>query len=156
MSYTKRELVEGAMAELGLASYSFDLMPEQLELALRRLDSMLAEWNGRGLRLSYPIPDGTSDSDAASDSVVPDHAWEAIVTNLAVRIGPSYGKQVSPQTLTTARHSLNTVMAKAAMPGEMQMTDLPTGAGNKQLDQPFMDGPEDALVAGPDSALDFN
>ena len=116
MSYTKRQLVESAMAEIGLASYAFDLMPEQREAALRRLDSMMAEWNGRGLRLGYPIPDNPATSDIDADSNIPDAAWEAVITNLALRIAPSYGKQVNPETKVTARHSLNTIFARASLP----------------------------------------
>ena len=45
MGYSKRQFVEAAFAEVGLASYVFDLQPQDLEQALRRLDAMMAEWN---------------------------------------------------------------------------------------------------------------
>ena len=51
MGWTKREYIEQAFEEIGLASYVFDLTPEQLQSALRKLDAMLAEWNAKGLRL---------------------------------------------------------------------------------------------------------
>lgn len=51
MAYTKRDIVAMAFEEIGLAGYVFDLQPQQLEGALRRLDSMMATWNGKGLRL---------------------------------------------------------------------------------------------------------
>lgn len=156
MSYTKRQLVEAAMAEIGLASYAFDLMPEQRELALRRLDSMMAEWNTRGLRLGYPVPDNPADSDIDADSNVPDAAWEAVITNLAIRMAPSYGKQVNVATATTARHALNTILARASMPSEMKLPAMPSGAGNKSFDDPFLPEPTTDLIAGPDATLDFN
>ena len=156
MSYTKRQLVEAAMAEIGLASYAFDLMPEQRELALRRLDSMMAEWNTRGLRLGYPVPDNPADSDIDVDSNTPDAAWEAIITNLALRLAPSYGKQVNIETKVTARHAINTILSRASMPSEMKLPAMPSGAGNKSFDDPFLPGPSDDLIAGPDSTLDFN
>jgi hypothetical protein len=156
MSYTKRQVVEAALAEIGLASYAFDLMPEQREAALKRLDSMMAEWNGRGLRLAYPVPGNPSDSDIDVDSGLPDMAWEAAITNLALRIAPSYGKMVNPETKITARHSLNTLLARVAMPNEMRFPAMPAGAGNKSFDDPFLPTPEPQLVNGPDSTLDFN
>jgi len=156
MSYTKRQLVEAAMAEIGLASYAFDLMPEQRELALRRLDSMMAEWNIRGLRLGYPVPDNPADSDIDVDSNIPDAAWEAVITNLALRMAPSYGKQVNTETKVTARHALNTILARASMPSEMKLPAMPSGAGNKTIDDPFLPTPETDLIAGPDATLDFN
>lgn len=156
MSYTKRQLVDAAMAEIGLASYAFDLMPEQRESALRRLDSLMAEWNARGLRLGYPIPDNPADSDIDVDSNIPDAAWEAVITNLALRLAPSYGKQVNIETKVTARHSLNTILARAALPAEMKLPSMPSGAGNKAIDSPFTTEPSSDLIAGPDSTLDFN
>lgn len=156
MSYTKRQLVEAAMAEIGLASYAFDLMPEQRELALRRLDSMMAEWNTRGLRLGYPVPDNPADSDIDVDSNLPDAAWEAVITNLALRMAPSYGKQVNIETKITARHALNTILSRASMPAEMKFPSMPAGAGNKSFDNPFTPQPDSDLIAGPDATLDFN
>jgi hypothetical protein len=156
MSYTKRQLVDAAMVEIGLASYAFDLMPEQRESALRRLDSLMAEWNARGLRLGYPIPDNPADSDIDVDSNIPDAAWEAVITNLALRLAPSYGKQVNIETKVTARHSLNTILARAALPSEMKLPSMPSGAGNKAIDNPFTPEPSSDLIAGPDSTLDFN
>ncbi len=156
MSYTKRQIVEAAMAEIGLASYAFDLLPEQRESALRRLDSMMAEWNVRGLRLGYPIPDNPALSDIDADTNTPDAAWEAMITNLACRLAPSYGKAVNPETKIAARHALNTIYSRAAVPPEMQLPSMPAGAGKKQIDDPFLDHPETDLVAGTDATLDFN
>jgi hypothetical protein len=156
MSYTKRQLVEAAMAEIGLASYSFDLLPEQREAALRRLDSMMAEWNGRGLRLGYPVPDSPEDSDIDADSNIPDAAWDAVITNLALRIAPSYGKQANAETKIAARHSLNTIFSRAALPSEMKLPSMPSGAGNKSSDNPFLPAPSSDLIAGQDAVLDFN
>jgi hypothetical protein len=54
MGYTKRQFISAAFEEIGLASYVFDLQPEQLQSALRRLDAMMADWNAKGIRLGYP------------------------------------------------------------------------------------------------------
>ena len=42
MGYSKRQFVEAAFEEVGLAAYAFDIQPQQLESALRRLDAMMA------------------------------------------------------------------------------------------------------------------
>lgn len=156
MSYTKRQLIEAALAELGMASYSFDVMPEQIETALHRLDAMMAEWNARGLRLGYSLPRSPELSDASNDSGIPDSAWDAVITNLAVRLAPSYGKAVSAATMMIASHAMNTLYALMATTNEMRLQAIPCGAGSKQLDAPFLpDAPSD-LVAGHDGTLDFN
>lgn len=156
MSYSKRQIIEAAMAELGLAAYSFDLMPEQAEVALRRLNSMMAEWNARGIRISFGIPNEPQNSNIDSDSNLPDYAWEAVITNLALRLAPSYGKVINFETKATARNALNAVMSKIAMPPQMQFPSMPIGAGHKAVDEPFSSGPVSELVAGQDAEIDLN
>ena len=155
MSFTKRQFIEEAYGELGMASYIFDLDTDVLARALRRLDSMLAEWNGRGIRLGYPIPASPDDSDLDELTQVPDWANEAVILNLAVRLAPGHGKTVSPQTLFAAKSAKDAVLARVAMPPEVQITSLPRGAGAKNLGSPFLPAPVDPLTAGPDSELEF-
>ena len=151
MGWTKRQYVEAALEELGLASYVFDLAADQIESAVRRLDAMMAEWNARGIRIGYPLPSspGSTDIDAAGGT--PDSAHEAIVTGLAVRLAPSYGKQVSPQTLAAARAAYNTLLARAAYPPQMQLPSMPAGAGNKGTT--FTPQPDNPLAVGPDGEM---
>ena len=155
MGYTKRQIVDAALTEIGLGEYSFDIAPEQKQEALRRLDSMLAEWDGRNIRIFYPIPGNPEDSDIEQKIGVPAYAWEALITNLAIRIAPSYGKTVSPNTMTTARHALNTLMARSATPPEMQLASIPSGAGHKNIDVPFLDPGERSELETPEPTFAF-
>lgn len=159
MSYTKRQLVEGAYAEIGMASFVFDLEPEDLQSALRKLDSMMAMWNGRGIRLGYPVPLSPESSSLDEDSNLPDWSVTAVIASLGIQIAPSYGKAVSTETRLNARDAYNVLLSRAAYPIEMQLPNtMPTGAGNKPwtVDGPFMADPVDRLLAGPDSLLTFN
>ena len=151
MSWTKRQYAEDALMELGIASYVFDLEASQVESAVRRLDTMMAEWNGRGIRLGYPLPSSPGDTVLAVDAGVPDSAHDAIITNLAIRLAPSYGKQVSNETRATARHGFNTLLARAAYPPQMQLPSMPAGAGNK--DATFTSEPTDPVEAGTDGEI---
>jgi len=63
MSWTKRQFITQAFEEIGLAAYVFDLTAEQLDSALRRMDSMVAGWNANGVRIGYPLPGSPEDSD---------------------------------------------------------------------------------------------
>ena len=159
MGYTKRQFIEAALEEIGIAAYTFDVQPEQYQGALRRLDGMMAEWNARGVRLGYPIPLSPQQSDLDEQTGVQDAANEAIITNLACRIAPSYGKQVMPNTMINARSSWNAIYGKSATPPQMQYPGtLPSGAGNKQWNQfysPFVRPPTEALLAGQDAAIDY-
>lgn len=159
MSWTKRQFVNQAFEEIGLASYVFDLQPEQLQSALRRMDAMMAAWNAKGIRVGYPIPTSPENSDLDDETGVPDAANEAIYTNLAIRIAPSFGKAVSQEAKVSARAAYDVLLMRAAVPPEMQLPgSLPAGAGNKpwRYDDEYIKDPSDPLMAGADSVLDFN
>ena len=158
MGYTRRQFVTAAYAEIGLASYVFDLEPEQLELACQRLDSMMAQWNGRGLRLGYPLPGSPELTALDTETNVPDAANEAIITGLAVRIAPGLGKSVSPDTKMMAKAGYDMLLSRAAMPPEMQLTgNVPLGAGNKPWREnvEYVSPPRDPLIAGGDAVMEF-
>jgi len=116
----------------------------------------MAEWNARGLRLSYNGPNPPNGSDIEADSGLPDRAWEAVITNLALRLAPSYGKTLSIDTRITARHAFNTILADVAMPSEMKLSTIPAGAGYKNTDTTFIQPTADDLLARKDATLDFN
>ena len=160
MSWTKRELVTNAFEEVGLASYAFDLQPEQLQAGLRRLDNMMAVWNSRGLRLGYPLADSPSGSDLDQDSNVMDEAIEAIVGNLAVRIAPMLGKTPSPDTKASARSAYMALLSRRATVPEMlnNAEAIPAGAGNKYwriTGDPFLLQEDRGVTVGPDAVLDL-
>lgn len=161
MSYKKRDYIQLALEELGIADYVFDLEPQALESALRRLDAMMAEWDASGLHLSYPFPSSPGDSDLDQETNVPDIANEAIITNLAIRLAPSYRKQVSPDTKMIAKNAYNTLSRAYAGPEEMRFPDtLPKGAGRKPWrydnQDPYFSKPGDRLTTGNSSYINFN
>ncbi len=159
MSYTKGQFVEEAFAELGMALYTFDIQPQQLETALKRLDAMMATWNAKGIRLGYPLPSNPQDSTLATPTEVPDSANEAIIANLAIRLAPQYGKTVAIDTRTTAKLGYDTLLARATFPLEQQFpATLPLGAGQKpwRWDNPFVQPPADPVQVGPDGVLELN
>lgn len=159
MSWTKRQFVEQAFEEIGYASYAYDLETEQLQAALRRLDAMMSTWNGRTIRLGYPLPSSPQDSDLDEETNVPDIANEAIYLNLSLRIAPIVGKVVAPETKMAAREAYKELLKRAAMPNEMQFPEtLPAGQGNKPWrwrDSPFIRPPKDPVDAGPDGEIDL-
>jgi hypothetical protein len=160
MAYTKRDIVNRAFEEIGLAAYVYDLAPQQLEGALQRLDAMMATWNGKGIRLGYPLPSSTGASDLDQDIGVPDDALEAMHLGLAVRIAPGYGKTVSPDTKANAQLSYKALLSRSTFPAEMQLGDMtiPSGQGNKgwrYYNDAFLRHPTNPLTVGSDSILDL-
>jgi len=160
MGWTKRQFVTQAFEEIGLAAYVFDLTPEQLESALRRLDAMMAAWNAKGIRLGYPIPSSPQNSELDQETNVPDSANEAIYLNLGIKLAPGFGKVVATETKASAKMAYDTLLSRAAMPPQQQFPGtMPAGAGNKPwrtYDNPFLDKPVDQLLAGEDGPIEFN
>lgn len=159
MSWTKRQFVTQAFEEIGYASYVYDLQPEQLQAGLRRLEAMIGTWNGRGIRLGYPLSNNPDLAELDTATNVPDSANEAIYTNLAIRVAPMVGKTVSIETNRAARSAYMELLSRVAMPQEQQFPNtLPAGAGNKpwRQDDPFLSGPESNIDAGSDGPIEFN
>lgn len=141
--YTKKQVIEQAFEEIGLASYIFDLTAEQLQSALRRLDLMVASWQALNIQIGYPLPASPQNSDIDQEIQTSANNNEALVLNLAVRLAPSYGKTVSPDTKANARSLYNQLLIEAAMPYEQQFVKtLPLGAGFKRVDQVFVNTPD--------------
>lgn len=133
MAWTKLQLVDEAFGELALAAGpGFDVTPEERGRLLRRLDSMLATWAAKGVRIGYAFPSSPEASDLNADSGIPDSAAETVFLNLAKRGAPSFGKQLSAETLKNAREGYDTLLWAAARPVEQQLPHtMPRGAGNK-------------------------
>ncbi len=157
MGWSKRDIVVTAYEEIGLSES--DLSAEQLQSGLRRLDAMMGVYNARGIRLGYPLPSDADGSDLEQASGVPDAAYEAIYTNLAIRLGSVIGRLISPELKVIAKQGYDTLLARAAQPPEQQMpSGIPAGAGNRYPNsngRPFLDNPIDGIDAGPDSKLEF-
>lgn len=151
MSYTKGAFVTAALSELGIADYEFDITPEEVSSGVRRLDAMMAHWSDKGLTLSYNSGGGPDE-----DSGVPSIADEAVITNLAIRLAPSYGKQVSPQVMANAKGALNTLLGKSTQPRQQQYQQMPLGAGYKSTFQRFTDPPKEEYLEGVDESVDLS
>lgn len=145
MSWTKLQLVRQAFSEIGLADYDFDLQPEQLQNALRLMDSMIAMWNSKNILLSYPTPTSPENSNLSDESNIPDRANEAVYFNLALRLAASLGRPVTPELKASAWYAYNNLLSWVMQPQPMQFPqNLPRGQGNKPYrykQDNFMDRP---------------
>jgi hypothetical protein len=158
MSWTKRQLIEQAFDEMGLAPHIFDITPEQEQSALRRMDAMVAGWNANGIRISYPLPSSPDYSNIGIDSEVPDYAVEAIYLGLAVRLAPSYGKTASPETKAFADMAYSNMVNQCAIPTPERVLPytLARGAGVKpwrNFNNPFVAPAQEQIKSGSDNNI---
>lgn len=159
MSWTKRQFVVAAFEELGLSDANYNLQDAQLNLALKRLDGMMATWNSKGLRLSYPLSSSPDESNLDTDTTVPDKANEAIYLNLAIKIASSFGKMVSQELKVNARQAYKDLLSSNAYPlSERQLNNVPVGAGAKVrqgYNSQFITPEDPYLEVGSDGDLDL-
>lgn len=146
--WTKQQLIEQALSELGLGG-TFNVGSDELEDALRRLDSMIAMWDGKGIRLGYALPSTPDTSELDQDSGLPDTAHEAVIMNLAVRLASGFGKTLSQDTRIIAKQAYDALLVGPAQPPPQAAKSVPSGAGNKpwRNGQPFIPTPPDLLEA---------
>jgi len=145
MSWSKRQYIEQAFEELGLAAYLYDLTAEQLNSALQRLDAMMALWATKGIMVGYPLVSTPENSNLDQITDVPNWANEAIILNLALKIAPGYGKMVMDQTKVSAKQAYDALMSTTAQTLNMQWpSSMPAGAGYRQrgFQQPFLPRPD--------------
>jgi P22 tail accessory factor len=156
MGWTKRQLIEQAFAEIGLANYIYDLSPEMIQKVAYRLDSMMGTWYAKGINIGYPLPATPDATDFDGESFVPAYAIEAVYLNLALRIAPGFGKQVLPSFTALAKEALDSLELRATeQPQQRQFpTGYPMGSGNK-TESPFYEGSVEILDSGPDGPLEF-
>jgi hypothetical protein len=157
MGWTKRQFLEAAYEEIGLAGYIFDLSPEQLQTAVRKMDSMVASWNALGIRIGYPVASNPASIDIDQETGVPDSANEAIYCGLAMRLAGGLGKQVTAQTAATAHNGYTAMLTRAvqAIPVQMPRT-MPSGQGNNRYLQGrvFVNPPSESIDTGLDGQID--
>jgi hypothetical protein len=131
--WTKGDLVAKAFEENSLAGFNFDIDPDEKQATCVTLDAMMAEWDGRGIRIGYPLADGPDGSNLSDATYLPAYAVAPVYMNLAKRMAASNGKALSNPQLEIANSGLKLLLSKAAMPGPtVYPNSLPRGAGNRR------------------------
>jgi len=141
MSWTKREIITQAFGELGLASYVFNLTAEELQDAMRRLDTLMGLCTTRNIIFTtvYPQPATYGAGDLDDDTNAPDDALEPMYLNLAIRLAPSFGKTPSPDTRAAAKAGYTTMLGQYVVGAQVKLTKTIKGAGAKDSINPFIE-----------------
>lgn len=158
-SYSKTELVMAALREIGVAQRDTDVTADELVDGCARLDAMMADWDGMGIHVGWPI-DPTASPDPSLETGLQPSAVRAVVTNLALELAPGYGRPVQRETVKTAKAGLTTLQALASTPPRLRLPGgVPLGQGNRQftgLWPTFTRPPAENITVGDDSTLDFD
>ncbi len=130
---TRRDIIYQAYGELGIAEYNFDISPEELANARRRLDSMMAQWETK-IPMGYYMPSDPDQSDLDDETNLVQGVIDAVALNLALQLAPGLGKTPSTLTMIAAKNGKSDAFAQyTVIPQKQYSGNLPVGSGNKPL-----------------------
>lgn len=130
---TKKELINLAFEEIGIASYNFDIQPEQYISALKRLDSLISVWQSKGLETNYLLSDPISGTSLEDEAILSDLAIKPAYSNLALDLCPMFGKNPSAINLKNASQSYKALIADNVSINEVKKDRYVLGSGYKPV-----------------------
>lgn len=133
---TKSDLIKAALRKLGITGFDAETDPDEFDAALIELETMMTEWDGRGIRVGYNL--GASPDTALTSAEAGSYDWarQGIVCGLAMRLAGDYGKAVTPDLARAASAGLAAIMAATAAEKIYQMqypANMPVGSGNRRI-----------------------
>ncbi len=128
-SFDKVDIIKDAYSQLRISGLTSSPVPEELELALIRLEDMAAMWEGSNISIGYNFEE---EPDPNSPSGIQPAYKLAFVHNLAVLLIPDF--EATPSLLSPlAKGSYNTMPSQVSLarPQQVQQPDrMPRGSGN--------------------------
>lgn len=126
---TKIEIVNAAYSRARISGLTVNPTPEDISLALRRLENMAAQWEAQDICTGYNFED-----EPESNSVhnIPRKWWNAYESNLAGRILSDFGKAPNPMLVNEMRGSFSMLNSQTSTPAEvLPSRRQPIGSGNR-------------------------
>lgn len=132
-SPSKADIIQMAREECATAGFDFEATAEEDASALRRLQSMLAEWeDNQGIALGYNFAANGYGS-VEDDSGIPRGALEAVSCYLALRLAPNMGKMLSSESKQAMTRSMSALRAAyQAIPPMQLARNTIRGAGSNR------------------------
>jgi hypothetical protein len=123
---TKGELVNLAFTELVISGITKQPSPEEITIAIRQMDRMVAQWRNKHLCLGYN--NTVNGEDTNQDSGLSLEQESAVYLNLSTRLCPIFGISPHLQTMADAKEAYSNLF-----PTDLVMREntpyLPMGAG---------------------------
>lgn len=126
----KIDVINDAYSQLRISGLTIQPTPEDVQVALNRLETFMHEMAATDLIVGYrfeELPDPNSET-----GVAPSH-FQMMATNLALRLVPDFGKEPSAYLVTQARQSLensNNIVAANLVQHVRYPNRQPRGSGN--------------------------
>lgn len=125
---TKGEIVRDAFSILLRTGVTVAATPEDVTLALMRMEDMIAEIESRNVITGYNFE---QQPDPSTPSGLEDWMNLAIIRNLAINVWPDFSPdEVNPLVVPQAAKSMSNLMARLAMvPRSTYGSNMPLGSG---------------------------
>lgn len=119
-----------AFSRLRISGLTINPNPEEMELALTRLESMAAQFFGLNITTGYRL---SENPDPNEPTGLRQRYWDAFESNLAVRLLSDFGKPATPELASQASASLSSISAMIAADNLRQVlpgSRVPMGDAN--------------------------
>lgn len=153
---TKGDLVNGAYEELRISGITSMATPEEITLALRRLESMIANWESSAVFIGYTFATSFDELDPNDDSGLTLVQYDAVTKGLACKLATAFGKVVPPSLLGQATEAFR-MLYDCTLPSRQSSGYMPSGAGNSYFSG-YCDAfasPDDPITIPNDGNLDL-
>lgn len=126
----KIDFIVDAYSQLRISGLTVDPTPEDLELALMRMENMAAEWDSRTVDVNYNFED-QPDPNSPTNVIRAYH--HAFATNLSARLIPDFNKVVPQALMDQATQSYSNMSGRVHLEKLQQVQNsprMPRGSGN--------------------------
>lgn len=126
----KVDVIKDAYSRLRISGLTVNPTPEDLDLALTRLEDMMSVWESRNIVINYNFED---EPDPNSITNVKANYKSAMASNLAVDLIPDFNKEVPTVLFNQASGLLDNVSGRTALERLNQVpypNRMPVGSGN--------------------------
>lgn len=130
---SKGDLINGAYSRMRVSGLTSQPTPEDLALALRRLESQAARWNEKSVCAGYNFEDTPDTNSPSGLKLAYVDAFESV---LATRLLIDFGKQAAPELVAEARTTFNDLQTATLNVNRVQYPNrMPLGSGNRRFIQ---------------------
>ena len=123
---TALQIVNAAAEKIGVKTAEIALEASDYQVIFDEMNDMLSEWADSNITPAF------TDVLLSTDTVnIERDAVGAVKNNLAIRVAPIFGRQITPSLAAIALQTYNRLLASTVYIGDVAYPDtLPTGSGN--------------------------
>ncbi len=128
----KIDVINDAYSQMRISGLTVQPTPEDVEIALMRLENMMAELEGRNIGIGYSFEE-EPDPDTLTN--VAREFWHMMATNLSIRLLADFNKVVPQSLIAQAGQSLSNASGRVAASLLREVSypsRQPIGSGNRR------------------------